>query len=313
MRVVKPKRLQKGDTIGIISPASSPDDLSRTESGVKYFEKLGYRVEVGKHVGKFHGYLAGTDEERIEDIHNMFKNKDVKAIIAVRGGYGTLRLLDKIDFKIIKNNPKIFVGYSDITALQMAMFAKTGLVTFAGPMVAVDFYDEVSPYTEESFWELLTNNKKPGKIAFPEGEKIFEISKGKVRGRVIGGNLALVASLAGTDYLPDMKEKILFLEDTAEAPYRIDRMLTQLKLAKVFKHVKGVILGAFTDCVESNPEKRTLTLGEVIEDHFAKLKIPVVYNFPHGHVKNNFTLPLGVQISLNTGRHIIEITESAVS
>jgi len=312
MRVVKPKKLSKGDLIGVISPASSPDDLSRIESGVSYFEKLGYKVEVGKNVGKYHGYLAGTDKERTDDLHYMFRKKEVKAIICIRGGYGTPRLLDKINYKLIKNNPKIFVGYSDITALQVAIFAKTGLVTFAGPMLAVDFYNNINPYTEEYFWTLISNHKKPGKVKLPEGEKLFEISKGSVKGRIIGGNLALITSLIGSEYFPDMKEKILFLEDTGEAPYRIDRMLNQLKLAGILKKVKGIVLGAFIDCVESNADKKTLSLGEVIEDHLGHLKIPVIYNFPHGHVSSLFTIPFGIQVNLKTSKHSIEITESAV-
>ena len=164
MRVVKPKKLQKGDLIGVISPASSPDDLSKINLGVNYLEKLGYKVEVGKNVGNYHGYLAGSDEERLADLHSMFKKKDVKAIFSVRGGYGSPRLLDKIDFNIIKSNPKIFVGYSDITALQMAFYQKAGLITFAGPMVAVDFYNSVDPFTEEFFWSSLHPIKKSAEL-----------------------------------------------------------------------------------------------------------------------------------------------------
>ena len=313
MKIVKPKKLSKGDVIGIISPASSPDDLTRIESGVKYFEKLGYRVEVGKNVGKYHGYLAGTNKERLDDLHNMFGNKKVNAIICVRGGYGSPRLLDKIDYKLIANNPKIFVGYSDITALQMAFFKKAGLVTFAGPMVAVDFYDEVSPFTEEMFWALITSKKSFGKINLPDDEKIFSLTKGNVKGRIVGGNLALITSLVGTEFLPDMKEKILFLEDIGELPYRIDRMLNQLRLAKLLQQVNGVILGAFIDCNEIDPTKRTLTLGEVISDYFEELKVPVVYNFKHGHIKNNITIPFGTMFKLNASRNYVEIAESAVS
>ena len=146
MSIVKPKRLKPGDVVGVISPASSPDDPIKIENGVKYLEKNGYRVVVGKNVGKYLGYLAGSDQERVDDLHSMFKNKDVKAIFCLRGGYGSGRLLDIIDYKIIRNNPKIFIGYSDINALQMAFFTKCGLITFAGPMVAVDFNEEINPY-----------------------------------------------------------------------------------------------------------------------------------------------------------------------
>ena len=313
MKIIKPKRLALGDIIGIISPASSPDDLSTIESGVKYLESLGYRVVVGKNVGKTHGYLAGNTEDRLEDLHCMFKNKDVKAIFCIRGGYGSTRLLDKIDYNLIKRNPKIFVGYSDISALQLSFFHKTGLITFAGPMVSVDFSGEVSKYTEEIFWRLITSNKIYGKIELPNGEKISALKKGTVKGRILGGNLALISSLVGTDYLPEMKDRILLLEEVGELPYRVDRMLNQLRLSKVLNHVKGVVLGAFVDCNETDPTKRTLTLGEVIEEYFGKQEIPVVYNFKHGHIKDIITIPLGIMFKLNASRNYIEIAESAVS
>ncbi|MGE5805394.1 MAG: S66 peptidase family protein [Ignavibacteria bacterium] len=311
MKTIKPSRIQKGDVIGIISPASSPEDLTRIDSGVRYLESLGYRVELGRHVGKIHGYLAGSDEERAEDIHSMFRNKNVKAIICVRGGYGSPRLLDKIDYRLIRNHPKILVGYSDITALLLAIFQKTGLITFAGPMLAVDFYNEVNPYTEDIFWTLLTSKKKIGRISFPEDEKLYDLVKGMAAGSIVGGNLALICSMMGTAFFPSFRNRILLLEDTSEAPYRIDRMLNQLKLAKIFEQVKGIILGAFVDCNEADPSKRTLTLGEVVDDYFGNLNIPVVYNFQHGHIRNNITVPIGLKIKLNASRGIVEYLEPA--
>ncbi len=313
MKIIKPKKLSKGDVIGIISPASSPDDLLKIENGVKYLEKLGYRTEVGKNVGKYHGYLAGTDEERLEDFHYMFKNKNIKAIMCVRGGYGSPRLLDKIDFKLVEKNPKIFIGYSDITALQLAILKKTGLVTFAGPMLAVDFSDEVSAYTEEMFWSIITSNKKFGKVEMPDDEKIFSLVNGNAKARIVGGNLALFTSLIGSEYLPIMKDKILFLEEVGEMPYRIDRMLNQLKISKILKQVKGIILGAFNDCNETDPTKRTLTLGEVISDYLENLNVPVIYNFKHGHIKDSATIPFGIMVKLNASRNFVEIVENAVS
>ncbi|MGD1007582.1 MAG: LD-carboxypeptidase [Ignavibacteriaceae bacterium] len=313
MKIIKPKKLSKGDVIGIISPASSTDDFTNVEFGVKYLEKIGYKVEVGKNVGKTHGYLAGNDDERADDFHYMFKRKYINAIMCVRGGYGSTRLLDKIDYKLIKDNPKIFVGHSDITALQMAILSKTGLITFAGPMLAVDFADEVSSFTEEIFWAMVTSNKKIGKIHQPDDEKIFTLVKGVSKGRIAGGNLSLLSSLVGTNYLPELKDKILLIEEVSEVPYRIDRMLNQLRLAKVFNQVKGVILGAFTDCNETDPAKRTLTLGEVIADYFESLKIPVIYNLKHGHIKDSITIPIGIMVKLNASRNYLEIAESAVS
>ncbi len=221
MQVIKPARLKKGDVIGLISPASSPDELLRIEESTRYLEKLGYKVKLGKYVGKFNGYLAGTDDERLEDFHSMFSDKTVKAIMCLRGGYGAFRLLDKINYKLIQKNPKIFVGYSEITALQNAIFNKTGLITFAGPMPAVDFVNNISPYTEEWFWKVVTSNKKVGKIKYPDNAKMPFINKGLANGRILGGNLAVFSALLGTEYFPDMKDKILLLEDIDEKPYKM--------------------------------------------------------------------------------------------
>ncbi len=313
MKAIKPKKLQKGDLIGIISPASSVDDPFRLERGVEYIEKMGYNVMVGKNVGKFNGYLAGTDLERLDDLHSMFSNKKVKAIFCVRGGYGAARLLDKIDYKLIRNNPKIFAGYSDISALHLAIFYKTGMVTFAGPMVGVDFYEEVSPFTEEMFWRLLTSSKKFGRVANPDDEHILSLNSGTATGRIVGGNLSVISGLIGTEYFPDLKDKILLIEEMGEMPYKIDRMLNQMRLTGMFKGIKGVIIGSFRDCHEPNTNKKTLTLGEVITDYLSTIKKPVVYNFRHGHLRDNITVPLGVNVRLNASRKIVEIAEAAVS
>jgi len=314
MKIIKPKKLKKGDVIGVISPASSPSDLEKIEKGVKYLESLGYRVEVGNNVGKIHGYLAGTDEERLEDLHSMFKNKNVKAIFNVRGGYGSGRLLDKINFGLIKRNPKIFVGYSDITALQLAFLKKTGLVTFAGPMVAVDFsQDKVDPFMEENFWKIITTSKKIGKLNNPNEERFYTLTKGRGEGKLVGGNLALLISLMGTDYQPDFKDSVLLIEDIGEDPYRVDRMFYQLKYAKVFNKVKGIILGRFVDCYIKDKSQPSLSLNDVIADYLADLKVPVIYNVKHGHIKENLTIPWGLKTKVNTSRCFIEITESAVT
>ena len=313
MKLLKPKKLSNGDLIGLISPASTPDNLERIEKSVKYFESLGYRVAVGKNVGKYRGYLAGTDEERLNDLHEMFRNKNVKAIIAVRGGYGCGRILDKINYNLIKKNPKIFVGYSDITALHAAIHKKTGLVTFAGPMAAVDFYENPSRFTEENFWNLLTNNKKIGKIENPDGENFYTLNKGRGEGRIFPANLTVLVSLLGTDYFPNMKDTIWVLEDIEEPPYRIDRMFNQLRLNKVFKQSKAIVLGRFVHCYETDTAKKTLTLNEVIADYFDNLKIPVLYNIKHGHIADNITFPVGLKAKVNASRGFIEIVENAVS
>ncbi len=312
MAILKPKKLKKGDLIGIISPASTPSDLSKIEKGVKYLESLGYRVEVGENVGKEHGYLAGSDDERLSDFHAMFKNKDVKAIFSVRGGYGSGRLLDKINYSLIKRNPKIFVGYSDITALHLALFKKAGLLTFAGPMLATDFSGKINTFAEENFWRILTSSKKIGKLHNPNGEKFYVLNSGRAEGNILGGNLAVLTSIMGSEYFPSFKNSILFLEDIGETPYKIDRFFNQLKLAKIFNQTNGVILGRFTDCYEKDKSKSTIKLNEVIDHYFSKLKIPVIYNFSHGHIKENITIPIGLNCKLNSSRCFVEITESAV-
>ena len=312
MAIQKPKRLNKKDVIGIISPASSPDEFSRIERGVKYLESLGYRVKVGENINKNYGYLAGTDEERISDLHNMFKDKEVKAIFSIRGGYGAFRLLDKINYTLIRNNPKIFVGYSEITSLQMAFLEKAGLITFAGPMVAVDFYEEVSPFTNEMFWATITSNKSIGKIKYPTDQIASNVRKGNASGRVVGGNLAVFTALLGTNYFPNLTSKILLLEDIGELPYKVDRMLNQLRLAGAFKKIRGIILGRFVDCNEHDPNKKTLTLGEVIDQYISTLKVPSIYAFPHGHIKDFVTIPFGLKVNLNATKGAVEFTESAV-
>jgi muramoyltetrapeptide carboxypeptidase len=312
MKYLKPKKLMKGDLIGIISPASAVDDDKLVQKGINYLEGLGYRTELGKNVGKVRGYLAGTDEERVKDIHQMFSNKKVKAIFCLRGGYGVFRLLDKIDYKLIRNNPKIFVGFSEITALQMAFLCKANLITFAGPMVASNFSNEISSYTKENFWRNITSNKKPRRIELLSNSSLSRIKTGEISGKLIGGNLSVFTSLLGTDYLPELKNKILLLEEINEPPYKIDRMFNQLKLNNVFKKLNGIVLGDFSDCTEPSKNKKSLTLMEVWNDYFNSMKIPVVHSFPHGHIKDIVTLPIGSKIKINLKKNFVELTETGV-
>ncbi len=312
MKIIKPMRLRKGDTIGLISPASSPEDLTKIDNAVIYFEKLGYFVKVGENVGKSDGYLAGTDEDRLNNLHSMFADKNIKAIVSIRGGYGSGRLLDKINYNLIKRNPKIFIGYSDITALNLAIFKKTGLVTFEGPMVTTDFGSIIDPYTEENFWKIVTAKKKFGKLQNPDGEKFFTLAKGRAEGRILGGNLSILTSLAGTKFFPDFKNSILLLEELNEEPYRIDRMLNHLRLLGVFEKIDGIVLGRFVDCYQKAGERTERTLNRVISEYFENLGKPVIYNVSHGHVRKNFTLPIGIRVKINSTRGFIEIMESAV-
>ncbi|MBM4175255.1 MAG: LD-carboxypeptidase [Ignavibacteria bacterium] len=312
MQAIKPAKLNKGEVIGLITPASTPDLLTKIQDSIKYLEGLGYRVKLGKNVGKQYGYLGGLDEERLSDIHDMFSDKNVKAIISIRGGYGTIRLLDKINFNLIRRNPKIFVGYSDITALQLAIYVKTGLITFSGPMAAVDFANEIDPFTEDNFWRMVTSNKKIGKVKNPNEEKISTLTKGIANGRLIGGNLSLIGSLLGTPYLPKFDKSILFLEDVDEKPYRVDRYFSQMKLAKIFDKMSGMILCNFTDCEETDPSKKSLSINDVVYEYFSSVKKPIIYNVIYGHVKSKNTIPLGVRARINATKGEFEILEGCV-
>ena len=312
MKYLKPKKLKKGDLIGLISPASPPPNPDMIQYGVKYIESLGFRTTLAKNVNKVRGYLAGTDEERVEDIHAMFSDKSVKAIFCFRGGYGAFRLLDKINYKLISKNPKIFVGFSEITALQMAFLSKSKLISFAGPMVLPNFSKEIDSFTEENFWSVITSTKKNRKLKLDDNEVIFENNSMKASGIIVGGNLAVFTSLLGTGYFPDLKNKILLIEEISEPPYKIDRMLNQLRLNKVFKEVSGIIMGQFLDCHEPDKNKKTLSLNEIFVDYFDRLNIPVISNFPFGHSKKMLTLPIGSSVKLDLRKGIMEFSEAGV-
>ena len=312
MNYIKPKKLKKGDLIGIISPASATDDTVLIEKGIRYIEGMGYRTLLGKNINKQNGYLAGTDKERSEDIHDMFRNKKVKAIFCLRGGYGAFRLLDKIDYKLISKNPKIFVGFSEITSLHMAFLSKAKLITFAGPMVLPNFSAEVSSFTEEIFWNVITSSKINSTINIEVLNESSLTNSGKVIGKIVGGNLAVLSAMTGTGYLPNFKNKILLLEEINEPPYKIDRMFNQLRLRNIFDEVKGIILGNFIDCIEQDKNKNTMVLTDVLSDYFESLNIPVVKSFPFGHSKDIVTLPIGCKIKINLKQGKIEFPEAGV-
>ena len=312
MTIIKPTRLHKGSTIGLVAPASTPSSEVKIEKGAAYLEQLGYRVKFGKHIRKIHGYLAGTDEERAADFNTMVRDKDVKAIFAIRGGYGTPRILRMIDYRSLRQNPKIITGYSDITALQLAIFRKTRLVTFSGPMTGSDMWKDFDPYTEEHFWQLLTSTKKIGVLKNPIDEPLKILKTGKARGRLLGGNLSLIACLMGTPFLPNMHGSILFLEDIEEAPYRVDRMLAHLLNAGILPELAGLVFGKFTDCNPDNPSEPHFVIDHVLDEYANIIKRPVAANFQYGHVPRKLTVPIGLQALLDTKRSQIEILEGAV-
>ncbi|MBI3189836.1 MAG: LD-carboxypeptidase, partial [Ignavibacteriales bacterium] len=288
MQIIKPKVLKRGDVIGIAAPASPPASEQHLVRGIRYLESLGFRIELGKYVQKRRGYLAGTDRERISDLHDLFSNPKVKAIFTIRGGYGCTRILPQLNYRLIRRNPKILVGYSDITALQLALLSKSGLISFSGPMVAVEMAGKLQGEAEEQFWRCLTSSSKPKILQTHDPAKRI-VHKGITEGILLGGNLSLVASLVGTEYFPKIKPSILMLEEIEERPYRVNRMLNQLRLAKVFKRTAGVALGEFTGC-EPEAGKPSLTLQQVFEDSFQGYNFPVVGHFHNGHVDDLLTI-----------------------
>jgi muramoyltetrapeptide carboxypeptidase len=311
MQTLKPRRLQHGDLIGLVTPASPIADPARIERGVRYLETLGYRVLVAENVNKSRGYLAGTDEERIADLHALFRNTEVRAIFCIRGGYGTPRILSLIDYRLIARNPKIFVGYSDITALQLAIWKRCRLVTFQGPMLGVDLAGDVDHFAEEWLWKLLTSKTPAGPI-LSAAEATVTVRPGKARGQLLGGNLALMLSIFGTRYQPDYSGSLLFLEDTDEEPYRIDRMFTQLRHASILSKCAGLLLGQFTDSDPKDPTKPSLTLAEVFGDVASWSSVPILSNLPFGHIPRKLTLPQGIGARVDTQARTLNITESAV-
>jgi muramoyltetrapeptide carboxypeptidase len=312
MEVIKPKRLRPGDVIGLVAPASRPSQDEKVEKGVQNLERLGYRVNVGRHVYDLHGYLAGRDEDRAADFNEMIRNKDIKAIFTIRGGYGTPRLLQMIDFRSLAQNPKIIVGYSDITALQLALFRKIGLVTFSGPMIGVEMWNDIDPFTEESFWRQVTESKKVGTLDNFDGEPAGILRPGKARGRLLGGNLSLAVSLMGTPFMPATRGSLLVLEDVDEEPHRIDRMLAQMLNGRVLRGLAGLVFGKFTECLPGDEDEPCLTLEQVQSDYVQKIKCPVISNFQYGHIPKKNTIPFGLQAALDTKRGTIDVLESAV-
>jgi muramoyltetrapeptide carboxypeptidase len=305
---MKAKALRPGDTIGIIAPASTPQTEAKISGSVRYFESLEYRVELGKHIRDEHGYLAGKDSARLADLNAMFKNKNIRAIFMIRGGYGTIRLLPDIDYDLIKRNPKIVVGYSDATSLFSAIYKKTGLQSlFFGPMPGVDIWNGFDPFAEQCMWQSLTSNKPFGILPSAKNEiESFNKNKSVAEGRMLGGNLTVFSAMMGTNFLPTLKNRILFFEDVGESIYRIDRYLAQLRASGALDSAKAILLGQFSDC-GGMKDKPSLSLDQVFQDYFGKLKIPILKNLPLGHIPRQWTIPLGVKMRIDSkGISIVE-------
>jgi muramoyltetrapeptide carboxypeptidase len=306
---MKPKRLKPGETIGIIAPAS-PTEPEEQERALQIFSNFGFKIKLGESLCRQEGYLAGSDRVRAADINRMFADPEVDAIFCMRGGYGTPRILDLLDYGTIRKNPKIFVGYSDVTALHLAIQKKVGLVTFHGPMV----FELAKRFDEPSWLTLfrnLTNPAPVGRYINPPEEDFYSIVEGNVEGKLIGGNLSLIVSTLGTPYEIETDGKILFMEEVDEEPYRIDRMLTQLKLAGKLQTARGII---FTECTDCRPkdEAKSLTVRQVLENIIRPLGIPSFYGLKVGHTCPNLTFPMGVDVKMNATEGWVEMREGGV-
>ncbi len=292
------KKIGKNSTIGLVSPAWIPV-MDRLTIGIRYLESKDLRVKRGDNLGKTYGYFAGTDDERIADLHQMYADPEVEMIICSRGGWGGLRLINQIDYELIKNNPKPLIGYSDITTLQLAIWAKTGIPSISGPMVGVEMGKEMNGFTEKHFWGQLFNNNQEYELDLGTTSSQTLIA-GEAKGNLLGGCLSLVSHLLGTPFSPDYEGAILFLEDVGEQPYKIDRYLAHLKQTGVFDTIGGVILGEFLDCEDDN--ERSFTISELIDHYFSQATFPVIQNFPYGHGEVKFSMPVGVISSLDTNQ-----------
>ena len=310
-RIIKPHKVGAGSRIAVIAP-SGPPKPERLQKGSKYFRDLGYQLKIYPQVKIRTGYLAGDDIARASAINDAFRDKSIDGIFAARGGYGCLRLLPYIDFDSIKKNPKVFVGYSDLTVLLLAFYAKCDLTAFHGPMLSIEFGKPLRKYTASYFHRSIEESKPLGAIAVPDSYNLITINKGSVSGPLIGGNLSLIARMIGTGYLPSFRDKLVFIEDTEEEPYRLDAYLSQLFQATDFTKAKGYIIGEMTKTEPKYGRTKSWTALEVIKDYFVGLKKPTIYSFPCGHGREKITIPIGVNAYLDADKKLLEIREAGV-
>lgn len=314
--VIKPNRLKKGDKVGIIAPASNastPEELAKAKEVIEHF---GLVPVFGTNLLDGDGYKTRSVRGRLRDLHQMFEDRSINAVFCIRGGYGSASLLDGLNYELIKANPKIFLGYSDITALHIAIFQNTGLVTFHGPVMLSSFGD----YTAESFYKTLFIGDKIGVLANPINDKlrnynsIYTLVGGKTKGRLIGGNLSLISSLMGTPNEINTKNSILFIEDVGEKPYSLHRMMIQLKQSGKLDDANGIIIGKCQDCQPSGSQNSFWDYSEMetYMDIFKDYKKPVFYGLLIGHTREQLTIPIGLGVEMDADKGIINIKESAV-
>lgn len=308
MRLIKPPRLQPGDLVGLVAPAGHTNDAALAEA-VANIESLGLRVRLGDNINYVYGNYAGTVEQRLADLHAMFRDPEIKAVWAVRGGSGCISLLEHIDYRLLRAHPKVLIGYSDITCLHLALLKQCGLVTFHGPVGSSTFSD----YSVAQMRNVLMSPQENYTIAMSaDNPPPRTVHGGVATGRLIGGNLSLVAALAGTPYAADFKDAILYLEEVNEEPYRIDRMMTQLQLSQGYRNAAAVMLGIFENCEGADGES-ALSLDDTVDQHLLPLTRPAVAGYSFGHIRHQFTLPVGLRARLDTEQQTLTLLEPAVS
>ena len=299
-----PKKIEKGATIGIVA-LSSPSKPELISQGKANLEKLGYKVVLGKSCTSTYGkYLSGDDNLRATDLNDMFADKKIGAIMCLKGGYGTPRIVDKIDYELIKKNKKIFVGFSDATLLLNTIYDKCDLVTYHGPMMGIDFTDNFNQTSIDSFLDIVIKQSRNYIINEGNEYNIKTIGKGITRGILVGGNLSLIDVMIGTPYQIDFNNKILLLEDVGEAIYRIDRMLQKLRLSGILSQLKGVVIGGIT---YREVVQRDYGYYELFKEFLEPLNIPVLYGLPIGHVTPRLTVPIGAEVEINTDEYTLKI------
>ena len=315
--ILKPRRLAAGNMIGLVAPAGPSADDESVRFSIELLESFGFRVKPGKHVFERDQYLAGDDEDRAADVNEMFADDGIDAIFALRGGYGSQRILPLLDYDVMKKNPKVFIGSSDITAILIAMHEKTGLVGFYGPSATGNYSDYALEQWRKVLWEPGDRTRigeappierRPGQVE--SKNRITRFAGGAAEGRLIGGNLTLVSTLMGTPFEPDFRDRIIFLEDVDEAPYRIDRMLTQLWLAGKLQHAAGIAFGKFT---KTDDDGNTFSIEEIIRNRCGSLGIPVVGGLMIGHIADKTTVPMGIRARLDADAGSLELLEPAVT
>ncbi len=302
--LILPPRLKTGDTIGLVSPAGPVKNAELFGAGVSALKNMGFKVRYNQIGTESDDYLAASDEYRAQEFNKLWADTEVNGLMAVRGGYGSLRMVKALDMGMIRNNPKILVGFSDITVLLTAIMKETGLVTFHGPVLTT--LDSLNDSSRLAFFEMLTS-KKAHKIelASEESEDLKILKKGKTKGRLIGGNLTNLVHLISTPYELNWDGSILFIEDVGEAPYRIDRMLTHLAEAGRLEGLAGLLLGSISEGDEDKCDTEACfkRVMEILED----VNIPIWGNFPVGHGVRNHILPLGVEVEMNSEKKELKI------